>query len=111
MTDPSNVPEPVDPRETEIARDTVTVRRAPRYSRFIMLGGLVGVVVALILTVAFPENDEFDKGQIFGFLLLACATVGVALGAVIALVIDRATARRAASVTVEHETIHPPADE
>lgn len=111
MTDPTSPSEPVDPHAVEIARDTATVRRAPRYSRFIMLGGLVGVVVALILTVAFPENDEFDQGQIFGFLLLACATVGVALGAVVALVIDRATARRAASVTVEHETIHPPVDE
>ncbi|AWB96998.1 hypothetical protein DCE93_13240 [Agromyces badenianii] len=95
------------PLETEVARDTVTVRRAPKYSRFLTLGALLGAVVALILTVAFPDNDEFDKGQVFGFLLLACATVGVALGAVVALLIDRASARRAKAVTAEHETIHP----
>ncbi|KRC62083.1 hypothetical protein ASE14_09975 [Agromyces sp. Root81] len=95
------------PLEIEIERDTVTVRRAPRYSRFLTLGALVGAVVALILTVAFPANDEFDKGQVFGFLLLACGAIGVALGAVVALVIDRASARRAQAVTAEHETIHP----
>jgi len=119
VTDPANTPEPderstepgaeafVPPLETEVERDTVTVRRAPRYSRFLTLGALVGAVVALILTVSFPANDEFDRGQVFGFLLLACAAIGVALGAVVALVIDRASARRAKSVTAEHESIHP----
>ena len=118
MTDPVNTPEPdeqrisqgadaIVPLETEVERDTMTVRRAPRYSRFMTLGALVGAVVALILTMSFPANDEFDRGQVFGFLLLACATIGLALGALVALLIDRATARRAKSVTVEHETIHP----
>lgn len=118
MTDPVSTPEPDEqraphgadepvPLETEVERDTVTVRRAPRYSRFMTLGALVGAVVALILTVSFPANDEFDLGQVFGFLLLACAAIGLALGALVALLIDRTTARRAKSVTVEHETIHP----
>ena len=115
MTDSVNAPEPDDraeaaapvPLETDVERDTVTVRRAPRYSRFITLGTLVGAVVALILTAVFPANDEFDKGQVFGFLLLACAAVGVALGALVALAIDRTSARRATAVTAEHETIHP----
>ncbi|MBM7832847.1 hypothetical protein JOE59_003552 [Agromyces cerinus] len=116
MTDPVNTPEPEStpqgaeasvPLETEVERDTVTVRRAPRYSRFMTLGALVGAVVALILTVSFPANDEFDLGQVFGFLLLACAAIGLALGALVALIIDRATARRAKAVTAVHETIHP----
>ena len=121
VTDPLNTPEPDEqrtpnsipgdeasvPLETEVERDTVTVRRAPRYSRFMTLGALVGAVVALILTMSFPANDDFDRGQVFGFLLLACAAIGLALGALIALLIDRATARRAKTVTAEHETIHP----
>ncbi len=121
VTDPVSTNEPDEqrtpqsgdasvPLETEVARDTVTVRRAPRYSRFLTLGALVGAVVALILTFAFPPNDEFDRGQVFGFLLLACAAIGVALGAGVALVIDRTTARRAKSVAVEHESTRP-ADE
>ena len=40
-----------EPVETDVTDDIVTVRRAPRYGRFITLGALVGAVVALILTV------------------------------------------------------------
>lgn len=109
---------PAQSLETDRTSDTVTVRRAPRYGRFITLGAIVGAIVALILTFAFSgeptiegELIEFDKGQVFGFLLLICATIGVALGALVALLIDRSTARRARSVTVERESTHRPGDE
>jgi len=99
--------------ETQITSDAVTIRRAPRYGRFIVLGAAVGAVVALILTFAFsgqPADDQlglgFDKGQVFGFLLLLCGTIGAALGAVVALLFDRSSARRARSMTVEHESTH-----
>lgn len=102
-----------EPLETDVTDDVVTVRRAPRYGRFITLGALVGAVVALILTFAFsgepaqPELEPgFDKGQVFGFLLLLCGTIGAALGAVAALVIDRASIKRARPVDVVHESTH-----
>jgi hypothetical protein len=102
-----------EPVETDVSDDVVTVRRAPRYGRFITLGALVGAVVALILTFAFsgqPAQPElelgFDRGQVFGFLLLLCATIGAALGAVVALLIDRGSAKRAKSVLVVHESTH-----
>lgn len=92
--------------ETEVTNDAVTVRRAPRYGRFLTLGGILGAIVALILTVAFPDNPEFDKGQVFGFLLLACGAIGVALGALVALLLDRSLAKRAGSAVAEHESTH-----
>ena len=102
-----------EPIETELTDDVVTVRRAPRYGRFITLGALLGAVVALILTFAFSGqpvegtvSPGFDKGQVFGFLLLGCAAIGATLGAVVALVIDRASAKRARSVTALHESTH-----
>jgi hypothetical protein len=100
------------PLEIEVTSDTVAVRRAPRYGRFIILGAVLGVIVALILTFAFSgrplegELIEFDKGQVFGFLLLVCGTIGAALGAVAALIIDRASARHVRSVNVQHESAH-----
>ena len=107
-----------EPLETEVTDDVVTVRRAPRYGRFIVLGALVGAVVALILTFAFSGQPAdpalqpgFDKGQVFGFLLLLCGTIGATLGAVVALVIDRSSAKRARSVEVVHETVHRADDE
>lgn len=107
-----------EPLETDITDDVVTVRRAPRYGRFITLGALVGAVVALILTFAFsgqpaqPELEPgFDKGQVFGFLLLLCGVIGATLGAVVALVIDRRSVNRARSVDVVHESTHRVDDE
>ena len=107
-----------EPVETDVSDDVVTVRRAPRYGRFITLGALVGALVALVLTFAFsgqPADPElelgFDRGQVFGFLLLLCATIGAALGAVVALLIDRGSAKRAKSVLVVHESTHRVDDE
>lgn len=128
MSDAQNSPETPEPSavqgvggtpaqsfETDQTSGTVTVRRAPRYGRFITLGAIVGAIAALILTFAFSgeptiegELIEFDKGQVFGFLLLICATLGVALGALVALIIDRSTARRARSVAVVRESTHRP---
>lgn len=99
--------------DTYVSDDVVTVRRAPRFGGFIILGVVVGVVVALILTFAFSGQPVdpglvggFDKGQVFGFLLLVCGTLGAALGAVTALLIDRASAKRARKIAVVHESTH-----
>ncbi|MET4159928.1 hypothetical protein [Agromyces sp. PvR057] len=98
--------------EHDVTSDTVSVRRAPKYGRFMTLGAGLGALVALVLTLAFtPTESEFvpvgyDGGQVFGFLLLICASIGVALGALIALAFDRSMAKRASSVGVEHEVAH-----
>ncbi|MFD4421188.1 potassium transporter Trk [Agromyces sp. NPDC058484] len=122
MSDTQNSPETPEPSpaqgvdgplEIDVTSDTVSVRRAPRFGAFIALGAVVGAVVALILTFTFSgqptvegELIEFDRGQVFGFLLLVCGTIGAALGAVVALIVDRASAKRARSVTVQHESAH-----
>ena len=89
--------------ENEIVRAeaTVTLHRAPRYRNFMLLGAIVGVLVALILTVSFPETEEYERMQIFGFLLLGGVAIGTALGAVVALVIDRIIGRSKMSVVAD----------
>ena len=89
------------------------MRRAPKFSVFLLLGAGAGVVVALILTFAFGGTvDEspntglaYSQGQVFGFLALICVTVGVALGGIVALVLDRLSSRRAREVAVDHESV------
>lgn len=98
--------QPGEHLETEVTSDAVSVRRAPRYPAFILAGVALGVLVALVLTFAFPENAEFDRGQVFGFLLLWAGAIGAAVGGVVALVVDRALARRRREVVAEHETTH-----
>ena len=92
-------------QETVLAKATVSVHRAPRYRNFMLLGAILGVLLALILTVAFPENEDYDRVQIFGFLLLGGVAVGTTLGAVVALVIDRIIGRSKMSVVADRLSI------
>ncbi|RJT89108.1 hypothetical protein D6T64_08175 [Cryobacterium melibiosiphilum] len=80
---------------------TGTLHRAPRYTNFMILGAILGVLSALVLTVIFPENAEFSRAQVFGFLLLAGVAGGVALGSVIALILDKVVGRRTTTVVAD----------
>lgn len=94
--------------------EKVRVRRAPKFSVFIALGAALGIVVAMILTFVFNGTGDispntglvYSQGQVFGFLALACITVGVVVGAVVALILDRTLARRTREVTVDRESVH-----
>jgi hypothetical protein len=92
------------------------VRRSPRYGAFLILGAVVGALVALILTFAFDgtsvpsdvTNVVFSQGQVFGFLALILGSVGALVGGVVALIFDRTVGRRTRSVVVGHETVEFP---
>lgn len=94
------------------------VRRAPKVGVFLLLGVALGVVAALVLTFAFDGvSDEspyttvqYSTGQVFGFLLLVCGTIGLALGGLVAVVLDRTVGRRTRTVAVSHEHIRTPED-
>ncbi len=113
MADPASTPEePATRAEDRI--ESVRVRRAPKISVFLALGAALGILVALILTFAFSGvADEspntglvYSQGQVFGFLALICVAVGVAVGGIVALLLDRASARHTRDVVVDHETVH-----
>lgn len=99
--------------DDEIQR--VRVRRAPKIPVFLVLGAALGIFVAMILTFAFdgsanpaPNGAVYSSGQVFGFLALICGAAGLALGGVVALILDRTVGRRSREVTVDHETVHRP---
>lgn len=107
-------PAPASPAELiEDRLETVTVRRAPKIAVFLVLGAALGVVVAMILTFAFHGTDEaspntglvYSIGQVFGFLVLICVTVGIVVGAIVALVFDRTLGRRTRRAVVDRETV------
>jgi hypothetical protein len=98
--------EPSEPRTEQ-----VRVRRSPRILTFLLAGGILGAVVALILTFVFPENREYPVSQVFGFLLVLGIVVGAALGGIVALVFERSSQRRAREVAAVREvTQAPPAE-
>jgi hypothetical protein len=82
-------------------RRGVTVRRAPRYVPFLILGGLVGIAAAAVVAFAVPGNETYDPGSVFGFFMILFAAGGALLGAATALVLDRLSVRRAEHAVVE----------
>ncbi|MFF7291269.1 potassium transporter Trk [Microbacterium sp. NPDC008134] len=88
-----------------------TVRHVPRYGVFMGIGVVLGVIAAAILTFtgSFEESQALDvvypPGQVFGFLLLWTVPIGIALGGVVALILERTGRRHDRVVRVGRETI------
>lgn len=107
-------------RQTEQVR--VRLRRAPKLLPFAVSGAVLGVVAAAVwslVAMAQPADDaqsqttrQLSPMQAFGLLAVVLALAGVAVMLVIALVIDRVSARRARLVDAVHERVTPvaPAD-
>jgi MFS family permease len=94
------------------SRDEVTVRRAPKYGTFILLGVIVGVIVTFIAVSVAPGKDETPFLQAFGYFVLYGIAIGALLGAVVAVVFDAVYRRRAGSVSAERlERATPESDE
>ena len=73
--------------------DPPTRRASPRYLRFLVTGALVGVVVALVLTVGRAGQVE-QPWVLFLYLAVVLAVVGGILGGLVAVVLDAWRARR-----------------
>ncbi len=84
---------------------TVRIRRAPKIATFLILGGAVGAIVTLILTMSFPVDPNVGFGPLYAYFLLFGIPAGVLLGALVALVLDRISLRRAREVTAEREAV------
>ena len=83
------------------ARRDITVRRAPRFVPFMILGAIVGAIVAAIIAYGRPADPAFDAGTVFGFFLIVCAGGGVILFSVLALILDRVSVKRSERAVVE----------
>lgn len=87
--------------ETPAERRAVTVRRAPKYVPFLILGALVGAAVAAVVAYGLPGDESFDRGSVFGFFLVMFGAGGAILGAVTALLLDRRSIKRQQRAIVE----------
>lgn len=95
--------------------ETAQLRRSPRYGVFLLAGAVLGVIVAGVLTLLFGDeqlsaytNVRYSSGQVFGFLALVGVAVGLALGGIVALVLDRVVGRRTREVTISHDRVVDP---
>jgi hypothetical protein len=84
----------------------VRIRRAPRLPVFLVLGAVVGVIATLIITAAVGHVDpKVGFGATFGYFCVFGVPAGIALGALVGLLLDRRSQRRARIITAEHEQV------
>lgn len=84
----------------------VAVRRSPKYSVFMGLGAILGVLVAGVLTLfvdpaAMPTGYTVAKGA--GLLLLVLAVGGLFLGGLLAVLLDWIGRRKSRKYRVDAE--------
>ncbi|QLD11739.1 potassium transporter Trk [Microbacterium oleivorans] len=92
--------------------ESARVRRVPKYSVFLLLGAAAGIIAALALTFGVSDDGvsvstglEYSAGQVFGFIALGAIPLGMALGGVVALILDRSARRRSREVRIVHERV------
>jgi len=89
----------------------VRIRRAPKLGVFLGLGGALGAIATLVLTSLYPADPQVGFAATLGYFLLFGIPAGVVLGAVVGLVLDAISRRRARTVTAEREVVtEGPAD-
>lgn len=85
----------------------VRIRRAPKYPVFLVLGALVGFLGTLILTALFPADPSVGFAPLFGYFLVFGIPIGVVLGALVAIILDRVSIVRAKNLTAEQVIVDP----
>lgn len=65
------------------------VRSAPRFTAFLLTGAVAGLLIGFLLSVAGPVATSYDTSAVLGFLGLIFAGLGMLVGGVVAVLLDR----------------------
>ena len=63
--------------------------RTPNFLAFLISGGLVGLLIGFLVSVFGPAAERYDASATLGFLGLICAGLGVLVGGIIAVLLDK----------------------
>jgi cation transporter-like permease len=77
----------------------VTIRKAPKFLSFFIVGAVLGGLIGLISWAVTAANQPADSASLIGYLLLLGIIFGAGLSLVAALLVDRLS--RARSHTLE----------
>lgn len=87
-------------------RTDVIIRRAPKFSAFVVVGALIGFLVTLVLTSLFPSDPAVGFTASLGFFSLFGIPIGAVIAAVIAIAVDRHATRHATKVIAGKLAVH-----
>ncbi|MEY4993158.1 MAG: hypothetical protein RIS82_280 [Actinomycetota bacterium] len=73
--------------------EQVSIRRTPKYLQFLLTGGILGIIIALIVGASIPESQRTAE-PLVTYLVAFFAAIGVGAGIVAALIVDRIFATR-----------------
>ena len=93
----------MDSQQHNPERREITVRRAPRFVPFLLLGVIAGFIAALLVAYVGPENPTYTREATLGFFTVVFAIPGVALGALVALLLDWISVRKTRRAVVERD--------
>jgi hypothetical protein len=79
----------------------LVVRRAPKVQVFLVGGAVLGALVALLVAVFGEANPEFSFGSTLGYFLVIFGIIGVGVGGLVWLVLDRRSKKHTYRVTAE----------
>lgn len=88
-----------------MSESEVSIRRAPKVGIFLIFGAMLGAIVTLVLTSLFPPDPAVGFVASYAYFCLYGIPAGVALGGLVALVLDAVSKRRARTVTVTRDEI------
>ena len=99
--------EPVPGEQVTEEQVEVGIQRSVRFGRLIIVGAFIGAVIAVILTLLRPVDEEalYEMRQIAGFMLVIGATFGVLAGALLGLILNIFAKRRSGSGVAVHTDV------
>jgi hypothetical protein len=92
-------------RPSAVSETSVRVRRAPKIPVFLILGGALGAIATLAVTLSQPADPNTGYGPTIGYFMLYGIPAGVVVGALVALVLDLISRRTAKLVDAELTTV------
>ena len=65
------------------------VRKTPKFTAFLLTGALAGLLIGFFLSVIGPVDARYDGSAALGFLGLIGAGLGMLVGGIIAVLLDK----------------------
>lgn len=74
--------------------EEIEIRRAPKILPWMLTGAVLGILIALAISLITPPNSELPE-NFLGLMLIAFGSLGLGLGAAFAIGYDLISSRRA----------------